>query len=209
MNRRKEMKDSDDTEGRESDAGQREEVRLEGWDEGSFVHYAQAQRYGIALAKFQEYRERTWEEIEPEARRQWEEKYERPWEEFAPIVRESWAEVKVQFPDHSPRVIDPDAYEVAFRTHFQRHYAGTRYGYRDAAPAYHYGYDLGVDRRLRDKTWADIEPEARAFWEEEKFPGFWQDLREAVHYAWRKVRGEAESEEPAPSVQARIEEEVD
>jgi hypothetical protein len=54
--------------------------------QGSFVHYAEAVRYGIALATLRQYRKRTWEEIEPEAEQHWQETYQRPWQEFAAVV---------------------------------------------------------------------------------------------------------------------------
>jgi hypothetical protein len=98
--------------------------------------------------------------------------------------------VKTQFSEHSPKVIESETYEKAFQSHYKNTYSGSRLGYRDVAPAYHYGYDLGVDGRLRDKTWSDIEPAARRLWEEQDNIGSWEEVKEAVHYAWDKVRAE-------------------
>jgi hypothetical protein len=158
--------------------------------QGSFVHYAEAVRYGVALATLRQYRKRTWEEIEPEAEQHWQETYQRPWQEFAAVVKQSWAEVKTQFSEHSPKVVESETYEKAFQSHYKNTYSGSRLGYRDVAPAYHYGYDLGVDGRLRDRTWSDIEPAARRLWEEQDNVGSWEEVKEVVHYAWDKVRAE-------------------
>jgi hypothetical protein len=156
----------------------------------NFVHYAEAVRYGIALATLRQYRKRTWEEIEPQAKQHWQETYDRPWQEFAAVVKQSWAEVKTQFSEHSPQVVESETYEETFQSHYTGNYSGSRLSYRDVAPAYHYGYDLGVDQRIRDRTWSDVEPAARRLWEEQDNVGAWEEVKVAVHYAWDEVRNE-------------------
>jgi hypothetical protein len=158
--------------------------------ENNFVYYAEAVRYGIALATLREYRKRTWEEIEAQAQQHWQETYQRPWQEFSAVVKQSWAEVKTQFSEHSSKIIESDTYESAFQSHYKTHYTGTRFSYKTVAPAYHFGYDLGVDQRIRDRTWSDIEPAARRLWEKQGNVGAWEDIKDAVHYAWGNVRGE-------------------
>jgi hypothetical protein len=172
----------------ESHARPADEAPL-GREEGSYQHYDQAVRYGVALATLEEHAGKTWEEIRPEARQEWEEKYERPWEEFEPVVHESWREVKTQQATNPAQIVATHRFENAFRQHYQGHYADYRFTYRQCASAYHYGYDLGVDERLRDKTWAEVEPEAHRFWDEADYAAAWEDLKEAVHFAWRVARG--------------------
>jgi uncharacterized protein (TIGR02271 family) len=56
--------------------------------------YEPAYRYGYTLGAAPEYRGRTWEQIEPEARRRWErEHHDSPWERFKDSVRYAWDRV--------------------------------------------------------------------------------------------------------------------
>jgi hypothetical protein len=156
--------------------------------EGSYVHFWPAVRLGDALASRDDYRDRSWAEVEPEARAQWEAQHERPWEEFAEVVRQAWDYVKAQFlpgPDSSR---NPDSYEAKFLNHFQHTYSDSLYHYDQYAPAYYYGYDLGADRRLQAKSWTEIEAEARHYWNNGSYAGPWEDFREAVYYAWNEAR---------------------
>ncbi len=176
-----------DFDNEESDWRPNEETTSEQKEE-RYVHYAPAVRYGIALATLERYRDKTWAEIEPEARREWEEKHERPWEEFEVLVRQAWEETRSQSLDPSQKTEDVNPYEAAFRDHYHTVYARRGYSYRQCAPAYHYGYDLAVDERLRNKTWEEIKPWAGRHWESQGYAGFWEDFEEAVHYAWKVAR---------------------
>jgi hypothetical protein len=159
--------------------------------EHSYPHYAAAVRYGIALATLERYSNKTWAEIEPDARREWEEKNERPWEEFETLVREAWEETKSESRDQLKEVKDINPYETAFRDHFQNVYAHNRgYTYRRCAPAYHFGYDLAVDEQLANKAWEEIEPSARRQWEEQGYAGTWEEFQEAARYAWKMARAQ-------------------
>ncbi|HEX7021566.1 MAG TPA: YsnF/AvaK domain-containing protein [Trueperaceae bacterium] len=53
-----------------------------------------AYRYGYNLANSESYRDRGWDEIEPEARREWENRNEGTWEDFREPVHRSWEEVR-------------------------------------------------------------------------------------------------------------------
>ncbi len=57
-----------------------------------FSYYEPAYRYGYTLAARPEYRGRTWNQIEPDARRRWETDYREqgPWENFKDAVRHAW-----------------------------------------------------------------------------------------------------------------------
>lgn len=156
--------------------------------EGSYVHFFPAVRLGDALASREDYRDKSWAEIEVEAQRQWEADHERPWEEFKEVVRQAWEEVRSQFL-YGPEVTkDTDSYEVKFLNHFKAYYSESVYHYDNYAPAYYYGYDLGVDKRLRDKSWTEIEPEARRYWNDGSYAGPWEHFQQAVHYAWNEAR---------------------
>lgn len=53
-----------------------------------------AYRFGYSLANSSYYRDRDWEEVEPEARRAWEEKNRGTWDDVRDSVRHSWREVR-------------------------------------------------------------------------------------------------------------------
>jgi hypothetical protein len=164
--------------------------------EGSYVHFWPAVRLGDALAGREDFRDKSWAEVEPEARRQWEAQQERPWEEFREVVHQAWRYVKAQFLQgpESPR--EADSYEAKFLNHFQDSYRESLFQYDQYAPAYYYGYDLGVDGRLRAKDWAEIELEAGQYWNRESYAGPWEDFREAVYYGWREARQAKEADTP-------------
>lgn len=153
-----------------------------------FIHFSAADRLGNALATLQAYHDREWAEIEPEARRLWEEKYDRPWSEFREVVRQAWAEVRPQFSSEAAPVEDPPSYRTIFRRHYETHYAGSHYDYDQCIQAYHYGYDLAVDGRLNEASWAEIEPAACHYWQNHSYAGSWEDFKAAVHYAWTETR---------------------
>lgn len=84
------------------------------------------------------------------------------------------------------------AYEADFRKHFTTTYGGrgNTYTYDKYAPAYRYGHDLVSDQRYRGKDWSAFEADARRDWET-RYPGqgIWEDVKDAVRYAWDTVRG--------------------
>jgi hypothetical protein len=57
-------------------------------------------------------------------------------------------------------------------------------------PAYRYGHELTSDKRYSGKDWSAVEPNARRDWET-RYPGqgAWEDIKDAVRYAWDTVRG--------------------
>jgi hypothetical protein len=77
-------------------------------------------------------------------------------------------------------------YEPRFRDHFATTYT-TGYTYEQYAPAYRYGYDLATDEHYRNRSWNDIEPEARVRWNQRN-PGTWDEFKDAVHHAYDEVK---------------------
>jgi len=76
-------------------------------------------------------------------------------------------------------------------TDFRTHYKGLRLSdtsYDDFLPVYRYGYSLGTDPRYTSSEWTVVEPDARRYWEERN-PGTWEKFKDAVRYAWDRVRG--------------------
>jgi hypothetical protein len=81
---------------------------------------------------------------------------------------------------------DFSTYDADFRNHFSSTMPGSGYTYEQYQPAYRYGYDLATDPRYRGRSWLDVEPEAQRYWEERN-PGTWERIKDAVHHAWEEV----------------------
>lgn len=82
---------------------------------------------------------------------------------------------------------DFNTYTNDFRNHFSTSMAGTGYTYEQYEPAYRYGYDLATNDRYRTRSWEDVEPEARQYWNERN-PGTWDQIKAAVQHAWNEVK---------------------
>lgn len=82
-------------------------------------------------------------------------------------------------------------YDEGFRTHFAGTSYANTYTYDQYEPAYRYGYDLATNQRYRGRDWTDIEPDARRYWDERN-PGTWERIKDAVRYAWEEVKDAVE-----------------
>jgi uncharacterized protein (TIGR02271 family) len=80
------------------------------------------------------------------------------------------------------------AYEDDFRTHATSAFAHRGQMYEHWAPAYRYGYALASDPRYTGRDWAALEADARRDWEQ-RHRGTWEEMKDAIRYAWDKVRG--------------------
>ncbi len=81
---------------------------------------------------------------------------------------------------------DYSSYDTDFRNHFQTNYADRGYTYDQYSPVYRYGYSLAD--RYQGREWADVEPEARRYWDERN-PNTWEEFKDSVRYAWDRARG--------------------
>jgi uncharacterized protein (TIGR02271 family) len=103
-------------------------------------------------------------------------------------VRRTEVDVEPAGTQPTPRTRDFAAYEPEFRTHHDAAVAQRGSPYDRWAPAYRYGYDMATDPRYRDREWAAVETDARRDWEQ-RHRGTWEEVKEAIRYAWDKVRG--------------------
>jgi len=103
-------------------------------------------------------------------------------------VRRTEVEVEPIGTEQASGGSDFAAYESDFRTHYSAALASRGSSYEHWAPAYRYGYDLASDPRSRGRDWATVEPEARRQWEA-RHRGTWEEVKDAVRYAWDKIRG--------------------
>jgi uncharacterized protein (TIGR02271 family) len=75
-----------------------------------------------------------------------------------------------------------------FEGHFNTTYAkDTTYGFDAYVRAYRFGHAMSGDRRFAGATWEEVEPNARAAWEE-KNPGTWERFKVAVEHAWQRTK---------------------
>lgn len=150
----------------------------------NYDDYAAAYQYGLDLANYNYYYgSRSWREVESEVRVSWEEKNPGTWDQFKAAVAYAWEEGtrSLKLED------DYDTYEDNFRRHYINHYARNGSAYSDYEPAYHYGYNLSHDARFQNRTWAEVEPEARHAWEE-RYVESWDQFKDAVRHAWEEAR---------------------
>ncbi len=84
--------------------------------------------------------------------------------------------------------MDFTGYNDEFRSHYQTHYSDKGRDYSFYSPAYHYGYNLAMDQRFGTADWNVVEAQARRYWEQQNPNNPWQDFKDAVYYAWDKIR---------------------
>ena len=81
-----------------------------------------------------------------------------------------------------------DEYGDDFRTYYTQRLAKSGLGYDKYSPAFRFGYGLAANEPFRSQPWETIEPDVRRLWEE-KNPGTWGQLKDAVRFSWERVRG--------------------
>jgi hypothetical protein len=81
-----------------------------------------------------------------------------------------------------------EADEADFQQHYQSACAHSGQPYEHWAPAYQYGYSLASDSRYHNRDWSTIETDARRDWEQQH-RGTWEQMKDAIRYAWDKARG--------------------
>jgi uncharacterized protein (TIGR02271 family) len=91
---------------------------------------------------------------------------------------------------------------TAFRGHYQTNFANSGYQYDHFEPAYMYGSQLHDYEGYQGWEWDRVEPEARQAWEQRN-PGTWDRIRDAVRYGWDSMRDTARGESSASSRQSR------
>jgi uncharacterized protein (TIGR02271 family) len=83
-----------------------------------------------------------------------------------------------------------NAYDTHFRSDYQTRYGNMGRTYDVYMPAYQYGYTLASDPNYTNYSdWSSFESTARSRWEREHSDTLWDDIKDAVRYAWDTVRG--------------------
>ena len=86
------------------------------------------------------------------------------------------------------RSVDLDILTNDFRTYYTQRLAKSGLGYDKYSPAFRFGYGLAANEPFRSQPWETIEPDVRRLWEE-KNPGTWGQLKDAVRFSWERARG--------------------
>jgi len=147
-----------------------------------YPDYQAAYHYGYTLGIDPRYRDRDWNELEPEARQYWETNYydKGAWNDFKEAVKYAWGEMTDWVSDD----YDHNYYEH----HYQANYAKTGKSYSYYEPAYHFGHLLATDPNYRARNWRDLEPQFRQRWESEYgSQGAWDEIKGAVRHAWDRL----------------------
>ncbi|MGJ7914486.1 hypothetical protein ACI48D_03265 [Massilia sp. LXY-6] len=138
--------------------------------------------FGKAMRTSDKYRNRSWDEVEPDLESGW--KMREPgapdWDEARAAVRRGW--------DSTSPDIDEDSY---YRTHWNARYANGSGGsdYGEHAPAYLYGSEARRSEIYRSHDWGEVEPDLKAGWEA-RHPGqlsSWENFKDAVKHGWNRV----------------------
>lgn len=82
-----------------------------------------------------------------------------------------------------------NAYVPDFENHYTTNFGDCNYPFDSFQLGYRYGYNLANDERYRDRSWAEVEPEARREWEERN-PATWSYFKDAIRFAWERARGQ-------------------
>lgn len=74
-----------------------------------------------------------------------------------------------------------------YHTHYETNLAMSGYSYNQFLPAYRYGHNLAGDPRYADRSWNEIEMDARRGWEDYN-EGTWEQFKDAVRHAWEEAK---------------------
>jgi stress response protein YsnF len=85
---------------------------------------------------------------------------------------------------------DYEKYDPQFQTHYRNTYSQMGRPYENYRPAYFYGYDMARNPTYRNRTWNQVETDARQSWEREYNDSAWDDMKDAVREGWMRATGQ-------------------
>jgi hypothetical protein len=141
-----------------------------------------AYRYARAMHASDRYRNRSWDEVEPALRAEWDahDTSALAWDDVRLSARRGWDSI-------SPE-IDDDSY---YRTHWNARYASSDddRGYDEIAPAYLYGSEARRNEKYRSKHWDEVESDLQAEWETRHAgkSSSWENFKDAVMHGWNRI----------------------
>lgn len=78
-------------------------------------------------------------------------------------------------------------YESDYHNDFAQKYEARKHDWKNFAIAYRYGHVLASHPRYQQGSWEQHEPEIQKRWDE-TISGSWEDVRDAVRYAWERAK---------------------
>jgi hypothetical protein len=149
-----------------------------------FDDVAPAYRYGNEMRSSDTYRDRDWDDVEHDLKKDWHSKYgtdhePSAWERIKAAVRHGWERMTGESTS-----TDHDSY---YRTHWTNTYKATGAEYDDLAPAYRYGTEMRNDVRYRNRDWSDVENDLRTDWDTrygKDSASTWEKIKAAVRHGW-------------------------
>ena len=78
-----------------------------------------------------------------------------------------------------------------YRSHYSANLASLNGAYEDYEPAYQYGSSLRADPRYANRSWDEVEADARSDWSH-RYPtgaSTWEQTRQAVRHGWESMTG--------------------
>lgn len=141
-----------------------------------------AYEYARSMHASDKYRNRSWDEVEPDLRAEWDasDTSTLAWDDVRLSARRGWDSI-------SPE-IDDDSY---YRTHWNAKYANSDQGrgYDELAPAYQYGSEARRNEKYRSKHWDEVESDLRAEWETRNAgkTSSWENFKDAVMHGWNRI----------------------
>ncbi|WP_156895545.1 general stress protein [Massilia putida] len=152
-----------------------------------FDDVAPAYRYGNEMRNSDTYRDRSWDDVEGDLKKDWHSKYgahDEPsaWERIKAAVRHGWDKMTGE-----TSATDDDSY---YRTHWTNTYSSSGTSFDETAPAYRYGAHMRSDVRYRNRDWSDVENDLRADWEArygKDGASTWEKMKAAVRHGWDRA----------------------
>jgi hypothetical protein len=145
---------------------------------GLYDDYAPAYGYGAEMARDTKYRDRSWDEVEPDLRSSWDARDTAggpsTWEKFKAAIRHGWN-----------RMTD----DAEYRKHWTSTYSTAGGSYDEYAPAYGYGAEMAQKDSYRDRPWQDVESDLRSDWEARDTAGesTWEKFKAAIRHGWDRM----------------------
>jgi hypothetical protein len=137
------------------------------------------------------WRSENWNRFDPDATPYTQTDFERERSRFAKDIEREVNRERPRIHTYmTERPADYDRYDPMFRTHYQTTYKETGRSYEEFRPAYFYGYDLAGNPQYRNKTWEQVDMDARRSWEREHHDTLWDDIKDAVREGWMRVTGQ-------------------
>jgi hypothetical protein len=133
------------------------------------------------------YRDRSWDDVESDLKKDWHSKYgahDEPsaWERIKAAVRHGWDKMKGETTS-----ADDDSY---YRTHWTNTYSTGGTTFDETAPAYRYGARMRNDVRYRNRDWSDVENDLHADWDahySKDGASSWEKMKAAVRHGWDRA----------------------